>query len=448
MVTDYIKDLQDSGNLDTDITNDDLLEQFEQMKKVIVLNGDGINDEKIRDDVEIVYFRSITNAEIEDYEEGSNKGYKITTEFGNEFSGNIKAVGLVNADFINPFTSNSFSNTPGNSIVGSGQPYAFTASDMINGYTKIIDVDFVNGKLITLNIKYNDNNDQWSASFCRWNHNFRNFRIGGAQSYLYLDAVISVDINHLFDTPDGQGGYETAGPEVEKMVFAGIDETSDKYVITCMMKSGKIFNNLVIDRRNYTQTQLYRWILPEYVDFPSNYDQYFSESDDTIKLFYSAFYRGKFCALLNVTESGQTTAKMCYLDYRNGNNFSTASETHFLDGSGNETTFDQNFDAVIVLGQPLIGYGSGSFISSSLGIKNDIAYLKESGYDDWGFYYKGLMFTTNIYPSNEIIMMWKTCPYCLTVVEQLPSAIFKAQNENIKYTFRIVNTGGNFYNGQ
>lgn len=442
--TKFIEFLNTNSNLDTDL-NDGPYNQEANIKKIVLLDGENGSSMFVKDDVEITYFREVKNAERSTYTDDDDRtGYKYVFEFEREeFAGEIKTVCLANKNFIDPRFSNTYSQSTDNTFEGSGTSYSFTADDMINQYTKVLDFDFESGTLLTLNIRYID--DEWTAVFCKWNHNFRNFRIGGAQSYFYLDEVISIDIDDLMKIPDGQGGWTAAPANTTGAIFFGVDDQNDNYVITYMTKNAKVFNNLVISKNDLTQTNTYKMILPNEVSYPSNTDFYGYWTDGNYKPKYSLMYKGRFCMPLYATrtehEQEISGVYMCSINYMNSTDIK-ALETHCINSSGQDVAWSTNMPNEISL--PLINAGCVTAISSAWTIKNDIAYLKQGGTKNWGFYYDGFMLETVI-GNGTITFKWHTCPYCLSIYETLVRPFFKTLNKTLKYTFRVVNSGGTFY---
>ena len=441
--TKFIDNLQQNINLDADLSGDNSLNVLDNIKKIVLLNGENGTDEFIKDEVDITYFRAVKNEELGEYtDDDNNSGYKLAFNFGREdFAGDIKTVCLANKDFIDPRFSNSFSNSAGNTVSGSGGAYTFSANDMINNYTRVIDVDVESGKILTFNVKYD--NGTWKAAFTRWNHDFKNFRIGGMTSYIYLDSVVSVNINGLITLPDGVGGWNIAPENTEALLYFGIDEESDKYILTYLAKDEKVFNNLLIDKNNMT-TELHKMVLPNEVSWPINLD--FDEPDQNNGYFsprYSLIYKSRFCMPLYTVriehEEEINGVYMCSINPKNSTDI-TALETHCLDINGDEVDWDISHPSKI--GQPLIYSGCGSAIACAWTIKNNVAYIKGNigTVIDIGFYYQSMIIHTKI-ENNQIIMWWKTCPYCLSITETLTKPFLKTLNNTLKYTFRVVNTG-------
>lgn len=444
--TRFIENLQQNYNLDTDLFGDSNIMQKENVRKIVLLDGENGNSEFIKDDINIVYFRDLLEGEREAYEdENGNKGYKQTYNFGrDDFAGTIKTVCLANKDFIDPRYSNGFSNSEGNVMIGSGVSYGFTANDMINNQTRILDFDFENGKLLTFNVRYVDG--EWTAVFCRWNHNFRNFRIGGAQSYFYIDEVVSVDIGDLITVPDNQGNWEPPTDQyMDAMLYYGIDEENNNYVLTYTARLKKVFSTLTINREDMTQTELHQMILPNEVSWPSNMNWNYCNARFGCTPRNSLFYKGRLCMPLYTTriehEQEISDVYMCSINYKNSTDI-RALETHSINSNGVEVDWNSNMPYQPY--QPLIGSGCKTAISSAWTIKNDVAYIKQGGAKDWGFYYKGMMLSTAI-GGGSITLQWQTCPYCLSIYETLTKPFLKTLNKTLKYTFRIVNTGGYFY---
>lgn len=445
--TKFIENLQENYNLDTDLGGDTSLSQFQNIQKIVLLNGDNGGDEFIKDDVDITYFRTIRQAEKTPYtDDNENVGYKMMFEFGREdFAGEVKTVCLANRDFTDPRFSNTFSNSSGNALGGSNGRYSFTADDMINSATRVLDFDYENGILLTFNIRYI--NGEWAAVFCKWNHNFRNFRIGGAASYFYLNEVVSVDIGGLITVPDRQGNWNPVTDSyIDAMLYYGIDEKNNNYVLTYTTRAKKVFNNLIINREDMTQTELHQMILPNEVSWPSNMNWNFFNSRFGYSPRPALFYKGKFCMPLYTTriehEEEISGVYMCSINYKDSTDIK-ALETHCINNSGVEV--DWNTDMPYKTGQPLINSGCESAISTAWTIKNEIAYLKQGGKADLGFYYQGMMLATRIF-ETYIQFQWNTCPYCLSIYETLTKPFLKTLNKTCKYTFKVVNTGGYFYN--
>lgn len=447
--TKYIENIQSCGNLDTDITQDIALKQSNQVETIVLLDKDNKSNEFIADDVNITYMRKLQEGEREEYEDkNGNPGYKQTYAFGlEEFSGQVSSVCLANKNFIDPRFSNAYSLTSGSDIYGTNQTFSFSASDILTQYSRILDVDYENGTLITFDIKYANN--EWSAVFCKWNHNFRNFRIGGASSYFYLNEVLSVDIGDLITIPDGHGNWNPVTDMYkEAMLYYGIDEVNKKYVLVYTTKTEKVFNTLLIDIEDMTQTVVHKMILPNEASWTSNMNWNYFNSRFGYNSRPALFYNGKFAFPLYTvrTEHEQEISGvyMCLIDLQDSTNI-TALETHFIDTDGSETDWSADFPARTY--QPLIKSGCGTAISSNWTVKNNVAYMKKENNQDWGFYYKGMMLRTKISGSGavQISFQWVTCPYCLSISETLSKPFIKTLNKPIKYTFRIVNTGGNFY---
>ena len=441
--TNFIENLQKIDNLDTTLTGDYSIQQKDQITKIVLLDKENRN-EFIADDVEITYSKELDLEDRSEYEdENGNKGYKQIYEFtASEFAGTIATVALASKDFVDPRFLPSYNNTSGAGLNFGGVFYAFSANDMINPYTRVLDIDYENGELLTFNIRYVD--DAWTAAFCKWNHNFRNFKIGGVNSYFYLKEVISVDIDGLIAVPNNQGEWniwnELYG---DSNLYYGIDEKNKNYVLVWCQPNKKVMNTLSIDMEDMTQTSLHQMILPNEVDFPSNVSWSCNRAFG-VNPKYAAFYDGRYCTLMDVTmtedEEEISGVYMCSFNYENSTDVKRL-ETKYIK-NGEETEWDSTFPSNATC--PLYKSGCKSFISGSWTIKNNISYVKYGVGADWGFYYKGLMISS-VVNDNKIKFVYNTCPYCLSIVEILSRPFEKTLNKTLKYTFRIVNTGGYFY---
>lgn len=440
--TNFIDNLQENINLDTDLNGDSTLSQKSNIMKIVILDGDNGRDEFVKDDVDILYFREAQNEEVTEYtDDKGNNGYKFIFNIGREdFAGEIKSVCLANSNFIDPRFSHTFPN--GSSLEGSNAVYSFTADDMMNNATRVLDFDYENGKLLTFNIKYN--NGEYSAVFCRWNHNFRNFRIGGAQSYFFLDELVSIDIGDLITIPDGQGNWIAPSDSTAKVMFYyGIDEKNNKYVLAFTEKDNKVFNTLTINKENTTQTELHQMILPNEVSWTTNISWKTFNNANGDYLANALFYKGRFCMPLYTvrTEHEQEIngVYMCSINYKNSTDI-VALETHCY-SDGVEVNWDSTMPSKSAM--PLVYSGCETAIGTAWTIKNNIAYIKKNGSGDLGFYYKGMILVSRIRLGN-FRLRWRTCPYCLSIVEKLSKPFLKTLNKTVKYTFKVVNTGGNF----
>lgn len=439
--TNFIDNLQENINLDTDLAGDMTLTQKANIAKIVILDGENGSDEFIRDDVDILYFRAANDDEISEYtDDNGNTGYKYIYNFGREdFAGEIKTVCLANENFSDPRFSNTFSD--GSPLRGSNYQYSFTADDMMNNTTRVLDFDYENGTLLTFNIKYD--NGEYSAVFCRWHHNIRNFRIGGAQAYYYLDELVSIDIGDLITIPDGQGNWIVPSDSTAKVMFYyGIDEKNNKYVLAFTEKDNKVFNTLTINKENTTQTELHQMILPNEVSWPTNISWKTFNNANGDYLANALFYKGRFCMPLYTTrtehEQEINDVYMCSINYKDSTNI-IALETHcYLNGE----EVDWNSSIANKSAMPLIYSGCDTAIGTAWTIKNNIAYLK-NGTADLGFYYKGMILTPRIRIGN-FRLLWRTCPYCLSISEKLSKPFLKTLNKTVKYTFKVVNSGGNF----
>jgi hypothetical protein len=194
-----------------------------------------------------------------------------------------------------------------------------------------------------------------------------------------------------------------------------------------------------------TQTELHQMILPNEVSWPSNiYWNYFNVNSGFFPR-YGMFYKGRFCMPLYTvrTEHEQEIngVYMCSINYKDSTDIK-ALETHCFNSFGEEVDWNDNMP--YQSNQPLINSGCKTAISTAWTIKNDIAYIKQSGSKNYGFYYKGMMLSTTI-ANGRITLQWYTCPYCLSITETLTKPFVKTLNKTLKYTFNVVNTGGNFF---
>lgn len=449
--TNLIENMQSVGNFDTDITRDTSLMQSKQLEKIVLLDTVNSGSELIKDDVDITYFRKFDTGERTEYEdEDGNKGYQTVFNFGREdFAGTIAQVCLASCDFIDPRYSSGYTLSRGNDLQGTGRSYLFNDTSYLTGYSKVLDCDFENGTLLTFEIKYE--NDEWSGVFYKWSHNLRNFRIGGAQSYFYLNEVISVDIGDLVSIPNGQGGWDKWTDFYgDGNLFCGIDEVNNRYVIVFAERTNKVFNTLILPKEDITQTELHKMILPNEVSWASNHTWDFGRRKG-FKSNYILIYKGKVVLPLYTTrlveEQEISDVYACLINPEDSTDIK-ALETHCYNTSGTEVDWNSNMPWNVNM--PLLNSGCGSAIASSITVKKDIAYLKQvNGLGkNWGFYYKGFMLNASIAYSNgyaNVTFKWNVCPITLAITETLTKPFLKTLNKTLKYTFRIVNTGGNFY---
>lgn len=449
--TGYIENIENCGSLDTDLNDlDGHNIQDETLRTIVLLDGENGSGPFIKDDVEITYYRKYQNGEKTQYEDGDgNPGYKYIFEFGqSDFAGTISTVCMAGNDFRDPrFTRVNFSEE--SIITGSaseyGGYYRFTNSDTLNNATRIINIDYENGELLTFTPFYS--NGEWTFSLAKWHHNFRNFRIGGAQCYIWLKEVTSIDVDDLISIPDNQGNWSVYTDSYgQAMLNFGIDEKNNRYVFVFMHKAKKVLNTLIVQKDDLTQTSLHQMVLPNEANWASNMNwNYFTTLRQTPR--YIPLYKGKICFLFDTVRTEQeqeiSGVYMCSINPEDSTDI-TALETHFINNSWQEEEY--NTHSAYMTYQPLYNSDCGSFISDLWVIKNDKAYVKRHWNDnkDYGFYYKGMMLSTYIY-DNKILFKWRNCPFCLSLAEVLSKPFFKTLNKTLKYTFRIVNTGGSWY---
>lgn len=436
MVTNNIKNIfQNAGNFDAIITPTQ--SQVDFIKKSVLLDGK-VKGCIIPDETEILYVKNAP--EPTDYiDKNKNEGYQYIYEYeAEEFAGEIETVALASRAFKDPKYNSSYFNFREEATAqGTGTFIFENADEVFTGKEKTLDVNFVEGTITLFDYDYVDEN--FILTLKRYNHDFHGLRIGKTSGFVYLNEVLSVDLSDLFKFEG-----KTINKNTPANVYYGKDEKSKKYVIAIELKANNgenvLFNTAIIDVENIENVEIHQMMLPNEIKQVS-FMRFKGLGGDAVP---ACFYKGRFCNLYHITRTAEEAEisedKMISINYKNSTDIKEIETKWIYQGKEIEKP---NSSTSCYPSIPVIDY-TDSFISANWTIKNDVAYVKESGIN-FGFYRDGYVFTPNIFISNgkpNYTFTYYACPFDLSIVETPTNPLIKTLNKTLKITFRIVNTGG------